>query len=111
MSAFLYLLLVMAAIHFAVDVQFQSDFVAIHKNRRITEGRRLPWIYAMLSHTACHGLAVGWFLANPLLGAVEMAAHFVIDCAKCEGYTNIHVDQALHIVCKAAWAAIIVTTA
>jgi hypothetical protein len=38
----------------------------------------------------------------------ETVAHFLIDAGKCENLYNIHVDQALHALCKIAWAAILI---
>lgn len=105
---FIYLLLVLLLVHFAIDLQFQSEFVAKNKHRRMNEGF-VPWYYVMTSHVACHALAVGWLL-NPLYGALEFVCHFAIDVAKCEGYTNIHVDQGLHVACKVAWVAALLLT-
>jgi hypothetical protein len=41
---------------------------------------------------------------SPPLAALEFAAHWLIDWAKCEGKTGIHADQLLHVACKALWA-------
>lgn len=97
------LFLILVAVHFAIDIQFQSDFVALNKRRKTPDkDRRIPWYYAMASHVSVHALAVGWFLGFQF-GLFEFVAHFMIDVAKCEELTDIHQDQLMHIACKAAW--------
>lgn len=100
------MLLTLIAIHFVVDYQFQSEFIAVNKNRHLNK-TPVPWYYVMASHAACHALPVGWLLASPWLATAEFAAHYIIDVIKCEGKTNIHTDQALHILCKLAWVCVL----
>lgn len=95
------LMLLLMIVHFVVDYQFQSDFVALNKNRKFNK-TVVPWYYVMLSHCCCHALPL-WFLLNPFYAVAELICHFIIDVAKCEGFTNIHVDQFLHMFCKASW--------
>jgi hypothetical protein len=42
------------------------------------------------------------------LGLFETVAHWVIDFGKSEGWYGFHLDQILHVVCKIAWAYIII---
>jgi hypothetical protein len=87
--------------HCLMDYCLQTDFIAKHKSPH-NSLPGVPWYYVMTAHAATHAGVVG-FILNPYLGVAEGAAHWIIDLFKCEGLTNIHVDQALHILCKVAW--------
>lgn len=54
----------------------------------------------MSAHALIHGGVVGLLTGNIYFAVFETIIHFVIDVLKCEGYTNIHQDQAAHVVCK-----------
>jgi hypothetical protein len=43
------------------------------------------------------------------LGLLETVAHWAIDFGKCEKWYSIHVDQALHLLCKVAWLGLLAT--
>ena len=98
--------------HFVADYQFQSDTVAREKNRHSDTPlqKAVPWYYWLTSHAATHGVAVGLITGSAWLGMAETLAHWCIDWAKCEKWTGIHVDQALHVACKVAWVAILYAT-
>lgn len=88
--------------HFIADYPLQTDFVAKFKSRSASLAA-VPWYYVMTGHAATHAAAVALATGNIWLGLAEFVAHWLIDAAKCEGWTSIHTDQALHIVCKSAW--------
>lgn len=88
--------------HFITDYIFQSDFVAKHKSRK-NNLADVPWYYIMFSHAAAHAATVITITGNPWLGLAELLVHYAIDVGKCESYFNIHIDQALHILCKLIW--------
>ena len=67
------------------------------------EPQVVPWYYILLAHAATHGAAVSLATGSTVLGAAEIACHFIIDWLKCERVTNIHVDQFLHLLCKVIW--------
>lgn len=94
--------------HMLADYPLQTDFIAKGKNRN-TAIPGVPWYYIMTAHAFMHGGAVGLFTGSMVLAFAETVVHFFIDVAKCEGYTNIHVDQALHIVCKLLWVILLLT--
>ena len=93
--------------HALVDFAFQPTSMAVGKNRNRTfdanpdERKYFPsWYYWLTAHALIHGGAVWLITNNPILGIVEVVLHWIIDFAKCENWTNIHVDQLLHVVCK-----------
>ena len=88
--------------HFLCDFMFQSDTIAKYKNFNV-EFPGVPWYYWMLSHCVIQGLSVAIVTNSIILGIAETIIHFAIDCAKCANYTNIHIDQALHIICRITW--------
>lgn len=72
-------------------------------------GKDIPfWPYWLTAHALIHG-GVVWFATNNLyLGMVEVVLHWIIDFAKCEKWTNIHVDQLLHMLCKVVYVFILI---
>lgn len=102
---FLFILLLM--IHFCIDLQFQTNEVAKGKDPKASPYLGVPWPYWMLSHASTHGLGVMLATQSLPLGIAETVVHFFIDVAKCKGYTAIHLDQFLHVVCKATWIGLI----
>lgn len=86
------------------DYAFQSDFMVHAKSPR--HGSIWPWVLG--SHCLIHGFCVALILGNVWLGLAELAAHFVIDLCKSLGLfggkeISFHIDQALHVTCKAVW--------
>lgn len=94
--------------HFALDYPLQGDTTAREKNRHSTTDLQtyVPWYYWLTAHAACHAAAVSVITGSWLLGGAEFLAHWAIDFGKCERWYNIHVDQALHLSCKAVWLAV-----
>lgn len=100
---FLEIFVMLVAMHFVCDYTFQSDFIAKYKSR-LNSLAVVPWYYVLLSHAITHSVGVYVVTQNMGLAVLETACHFGIDAAKNEGKTDIHQDQALHIVCKLVWA-------
>lgn len=93
--------------HLVADYPLQTDFIAKFKSR-LNSLPAVPWYYVLAGHAGAHAAAVGLLTASPLLALFEFVLHFLIDAAKCEGWTSIHTDQVWHIFCKAVWAGAIV---
>lgn len=95
----------MIAAHALFDFPLQGDVVAENKNRNNKTSLQLSvnWWYWMASHCLSHGFAVAYLTGSWFLGFAETVTHFAIDFGKCENAYSIHVDQALHILCKIAW--------
>lgn len=94
--------------HAVGDYALQSEAMAREKDRHSTTPLQatVPWFYWLTAHALIHGGAVALATRSVWLGLAETVAHWVIDFIKCEGWTNIHQDQALHIACKGTWAAL-----
>lgn len=97
------LLFLLIAGHALADYPLQSEFMAIGKGSRIKPHNGVPWYYCLGAHALVHGLIVAIITGQAVLGLAETVLHWFIDDAKCRKWTNIHVDQALHIACKVGW--------
>ena len=111
------LLFAFAIGHFLGDYPLQGDFIAIRKNHRLAaEDAGLPgmpmprgvWFHCLTAHSAIHGGLVWLITGIPFLALVEFVLHWLIDFAKSEGWTNFHVDQGLHFLCKAVYIILLV---
>ena len=110
MSLFLTLL----AGHFLADYPLQGDFLGRGKNRHVNLSSApmggVYWWHCMTAHAAIHAGTVALITGSWWLGSAEFVVHWVIDYMKCEGWTEINGDQALHICCKIAYALLVAGT-
>jgi len=104
------LFLALCAAHAVCDYPLQGDFLARAKNRTAPVPG-VPWWQALGAHAAIHGGAVGWLTGLWWLGVAEVAAHAITDDLKCRGRLTFNQDQAIHVACKAAWAAVAIGAA
>ena len=93
--------------HVFVDFSLQSDLMGKAKNknnesypRLVGEGYVPYWPYWLTAHAVIHGGAVYLATGSLLFGCIEIIAHWIIDFAKCEKWTNTNQDQLLHVLCK-----------
>jgi len=93
--------------HALADFSLQTDAMAKGKNRNkkpdyVPVGQKFVscWPYWLSAHALISGGAVYLVTNNLLLGIFETIAHWIIDFAKCENWTNPDQDQALHIICR-----------
>ena len=98
--------------HVFGDFVFQRSIMATSKSRhaeiyKTASSRFPPWYYWLGSHSIVHGGAVFFITGSLLFGVVETVLHFLIDYCKCEHWIGVHTDQALHILCKLAYAYLI----
>lgn len=97
--------------HALADFALQSDAVARGKNRHTTlqpppgQKPQVNWFYWLTAHALIHGGLVALVVAMPAVGAIVAAVHWLLDFAKCEGWTTIHGDQAGHVLTLAMIAA------
>lgn len=96
----------LVVVHALADFPLQGDYVARMKVRSQAPAKT-EWLVALTAHSLIHGGGV-WLVTGSLaLGAAETILHGLIDLAKGEGKTNLLVDQALHLACKAAYVVIL----
>lgn len=98
--------------HAMGDYVLQRDIMAKSKSRHAqiykTASSSFPgWFYWLFSHALVHGGAVFIISGSLLLGLIETVLHAIIDFSKCEHWINLHVDQALHILCKLVYVYVI----
>lgn len=102
----------LVAVHALCDYPLQGDFLAKAKNHNDTEICKFMgsgfWVHALTAHSLIHGLGVGLITGFWWLGLCETLAHWVIDYGKSDNRYNIHIDQALHIVCKILWVVVVI---
>ena len=104
--------------HVVMDYSLQTDWIGKGKNwnfnkwlpEKQTYESGVPWYYIMAAHCIMHGGAVTILTGSVYMGLAETIIHFVADCLKCAKITNIHEDQAIHILCKVLWAGLLVAT-
>lgn len=101
-AQFAQLLLLMLAAHVIADFPLQPAALSVAK--RPGGDPALPWPLALGGHSAIHAGAVAAITGSPWLGAAELAAHAGIDFAKGREWLGLKADQALHLLCKLAWA-------
>lgn len=95
------LILFLLSAHWLCDYPLQGPFLSEAKVKGPLR------FYHLVAHAGIHGGAVALVTGSLTLGLVEWALHTVIDEAKVRGATSFAVDQALHIACKAGYAAAI----
>jgi len=95
--------------HFVCDYPMQGTFLATMKNRHVDNkggAGNLPsltWVHALTAHSFIHAGAVWLITGSVLLALCEVVLHWLIDFSKCEGWISYHVDQLLHLTCKAVF--------
>lgn len=99
----LHLLLLLLAVHALCDFPLQGDFLAKAKDPvRSLPG--VPWWCAMAAHCLIHAGGVLVVTGSSALASIELVAHGAIDVAKCRSKIDFATDQALHVLCKVAYA-------
>lgn len=103
------LLFAMVIVHAIADFPLQGAFLAQGKNRHLTHTEfqgtepRALWIYCLTAHSLIQAGGVWMVTGVASLGLVEFVIHWLLDYAKCEGWTNFHFDQLAHVLCKVAY--------
>jgi hypothetical protein len=98
--------------HALADYPLQGDFLAIHKNRHVSQAASsvFPdklWIHCLLAHSLIHAGFV-WLISGQVVFALaEVVLHFVLDFVKCERWTSYTMDQVLHGLCKVAYVVVV----
>lgn len=94
--------------HALCDFALQPTAMAMGKCKNNRENRKAgedspSWYYWLSAHALIHGGAVWFITGNIYIGTAEIGLHWMIDFLKCNNRTKMHVDQILHIACKAIY--------
>ncbi len=103
LGAGLQILFALIIAHVLFDYPLQGDFLAKYKSRHYKSDEPTPpllWAHCLTAHSLMHAGAVWAITGSFIIGLIELVLHWIIDFIKCEGITNIHSDQALHILCR-----------
>jgi len=103
--------------HAFADFAWQSQFMAVNKNRHLLpkdtdDGRpSTMWIHVLSAHCLVHA-GVVWMLLSDwksawIFALTEFVLHWAIDFAKCDGKTSFNTDQLLHYLCKVGYVTVI----
>ena len=96
--------------HALFDYPLQGDFLSRNKNRHYKDDNNNVkglWIHCLTSHSILHAGSVWLITGSFVIGIMEFALHWVIDFLKCEGITNFHTDQFLHVLCRILYVIIL----
>ena len=98
--------------HALCDFAFQNDYITRQKRRILADGTHNDhWGWVLGAHALIHGGGVYFVTGHMLLPAVlETVCHAAIDFHKCEGRLTYNQDQTLHILCKAFWVFIAISS-
>ena len=96
--------------HALFDYPLQGDFLSRNTNRHYKDENNNVkglWIHCLTSHSILHAGSVWLITGSFIIGIMEFALHWVIDFLKCEGITNFHTDQFLHVLCRILYVIIL----
>ena len=96
--------------HALFDYPLQGDFLSRNKNRHYKdENNKVKglWIHCLTSHSILHAGSVWLITGSFIIGIMEFVLHWIIDFLKCEGITNFHTDQFLHVLCRILYVIIL----
>ena len=105
LSSFPVLLFALVFAHALADYPLQGEFLSQAKNRNTPIGKMF-WLHALPAHAIIHGGFVLMLTGSVWLGIAETVIHGFTDWLKCENKISLHVDQAIHLICKLVWAII-----
>ena len=97
------MLLLLFAGHALCDFPAQGDYLAKGKNP-FDPLPGTPWYQCLLAHCLIHAGMVTLITGSFFLGLAEFCLHWYVDYCKCEGTLSFDEDQAMHYLCKIAWA-------
>lgn len=105
MTIFAKLLFLLLAGHALCDYPLQGDFLAKGKNHKLPFPGMAAW-QILLAHCLIHCGMVLLVTGSVWLALAELLIHYATDYAKCDGRISFNQDQAIHYMCKLAWAVI-----
>ena len=96
--------------HALFDYPLQGDFLSKNKNRHYKDeinNVKGLWIHCLTSHSILHAGSIWLITGSFIIGIMEFVLHWIIDFLKCEGITNFHADQFLHVLCRILYVIIL----
>ena len=96
--------------HALFDYPLQGDFLSRNKNRHYKDENNNVkglWIHCLTSHSILHAGSVWLITGSFIIGSMDFVLHWIIDFLKCEGITNFHTDQFLHVLCRILYVIIL----
>jgi|688.fasta_scaffold162156_3 hypothetical protein len=96
-----------AIAHAVADYPLQGDYLARMKCRD-QAAKPYEWLIPLTAHSLIQAGGVWIVSGSPLLGAVELCLHWLIDLGKGEGKFGYVTDQGLHLACKLAYVVVLV---
>ena len=96
--------------HALFDYPLQGDFLSRNKNRHYKDENNNVkglWIHCLTSHSILHAGSIWLITGSFIIGIMEFVLHWIIDFLKCEGITNFHTDQFLHVLCRILYVIIL----
>ena len=96
--------------HALFDYPLQGDFLSKNKNRHYKDeinNVKGLWIHCLTSHSILHAGSIWLITGSFIIGIMEFVLHWIIDFLKCEGITNFHTDQFLHVLCRILYVIIL----
>jgi len=101
--SFWHVLALLIIAHALADYPLQGDFLSKAKNRRAPIPG-VPWYQAMAAHVVIQAGFVWIITGSAACAVAELVIHAVTDDAKCCNRISFNTDQAVHLLCKVAWA-------
>lgn len=92
--------------HAIADYPMQTEWVARAKQPGFTFDGEAIWPSVLACHAGIHAGAVKLVTGSWLLAGLEFVAHAGIDYSRGRGLLSYNGDQAAHVGCKVAWAAL-----
>ena len=109
-SSYLEMAFWLLAGHALGDFALQTQWLSSAKNH-LTPGNKNDappiWPLALGAHGVIHGAIVAVVTGSVVLGSLETISHMMIDYFKSDRKISFHVDQALHVICKILWLAML----
>lgn len=95
-----------AIAHALADFPLQGDYLARMK-RRDQSTTTMEWVISLTAHSLVQAGGVWIVSGSPLVAAIELVLHWIIDLAKGEGKFGYTTDQVLHLLCKLAYTVLL----
>ena len=108
MGTYITILFILIFFHYLADFPLQ-DVLARAKNQT-NPIPDIPWQQALFAHSFIQAGFVYLATGIPALFVAELVCHAVIDYNKSRGELTFTHDQALHLICKMVWAAVVIAT-